>query len=62
MKPGTSKSGNSEVYVVCQTFLGIESCREYIEWLCGIYFGMYVHGLTKPFVRSCNIVINSFGC
>ncbi|XP_063424264.1 cap-specific mRNA (nucleoside-2'-O-)-methyltransferase 2-like [Mytilus trossulus] len=37
-KPATSKSGNSEVYLMCLGFLGIGSIQGQIEQLCEKYF------------------------
>lgn len=37
-KPATSKSGNSEVYLICLGFLGIDSIQEQMEQLCEKYF------------------------
>lgn len=37
-KPCTSKSGNSEVYVICKNYIGIED-SDYLEHLSSVYFG-----------------------
>ncbi|CAG2220323.1 AFT [Mytilus edulis] len=37
-KPATSKSGNSEVYLICLGFLGVDSIQGQIEQLCEKYF------------------------
>ena len=39
MKPATSKPGNSEVYIVCQGYLGM---KENILELLILHVGMYV--------------------
>ncbi|KAK4327078.1 hypothetical protein Pmani_002452 [Petrolisthes manimaculis] len=36
-KPGTSKQGNSEVYVICLAFKGKESCSEHLAKLLEVY-------------------------
>lgn len=42
-KPATSKSGNSEVYVVCLNFHGLQERKEEFIKFCKPFFGEFKH-------------------
>lgn len=42
-KPATSKSGNSEVYVVCLNFHGLQERKEEFIKFCKPFFGKFKH-------------------
>lgn len=54
-KPATSKSGNSEVYVVCLNFHGLQERKEEFIKFCKPFFGEFKRRylICQPYRHTC---------